>query len=211
MVYPHLDSFFNQFQAWMSWISHGLSSLSERINSFVCFVARSILSVCHIILGPNHAQWHEIFVFDEQEHQGSSMVCRFIAGFGICHRVQGSFIIEQYGETTLYRLLFDGDEVIDADGPNTKGNPAQGSILLPDGIKWKQTAKKAKSNNTTNVRGRSVFLAFEANLTGLTALQLTLIHDRHDHKAKETALELQSAFEGASVHVNKHPHPFNNY
>ncbi|CAB9510062.1 unknown protein [Seminavis robusta] len=211
MMYNGLDSFFINFQAWMSWICLRFSSLSERSYSFVLFIAGRMLSVCIIILGPNHSHWHDVFVFDDEEAQGRSMVCRIVAGFGISQRIQGAFILQQYGDTTLYRLLFEGDEVIDAEGPNTKGNPAQGCILLPDGIKWNKSVKKAKSNNTASVRGRCIFLSFEANLTGLTALQVTLIHDRNDHIAKQTAVELLDVFERAVVHVNKHPHPFNSY
>ncbi|CAB9502903.1 hypothetical protein SEMRO_150_G068720.1 [Seminavis robusta] len=133
------------------------------------------------------------------------MVIRITSTMGYDRRVQGSLTLEQFGNSTLFRVLIDGHEVIDGpDGIRGPGNRFQGAVYLPESVQWEPLFRKVKSSNTTSVRGRSTFLRFGPNVSGVNALQVTLIHSNKNKSqdAKRVSTAFEACIAKASNAVN---------
>ncbi|CAB9526626.1 hypothetical protein SEMRO_1858_G302080.1 [Seminavis robusta] len=134
------------------------------------------------------------------------MVVRISSTMGCSRRVQGSLSLEQFGNTTLFRVLIDGHEVIDGvdGGGNHPGDRFQGAVYLPESVQWERIYKKVKSANTTSIRGRCTFVKFGPNVSGITAFQVTLIYSNSNKSAdtKRVSASFEACIAKASEAVN---------
>ncbi|CAB9505155.1 unknown protein [Seminavis robusta] len=202
-------SFVLLLEAWLYWIRSRVSSSIARIYSSFLLLVGVVRSACCFLLG-HDVEWTDVFCFDE-ESEDVTVVVR-VASSLFNKRVQGLLVVQQYGSSSLFRLLIDGHEVIPrADGGgNMQGDRLMGALLLPDGIKWTVNTKKAKSGNASTIRGRCTYVSFVDNLTGMTSLQVTTIHDtRNNGNGKAVGALFEEKMKAAAELVNSRPNTNN--
>ncbi|CAB9530225.1 unknown protein [Seminavis robusta] len=172
-----------------NWLNLAISTLYGWAKSFLLAVVSVVHTSCGWLMG-SRAEWKTLF------HTGNDAACvvRATTTFGFDERVQvASLRIQQHGSHNLYRVMVDGDFVVDRneEGP-IRGDCVAGAIYLPDASPWLPTTKKCKGENTKSLRGRSFMLTFPANAEGLDSLQITFIYP---NESKMEAKEYIGMFE----------------
>ncbi|CAB9516765.1 unknown protein [Seminavis robusta] len=197
-------SFFLAARALCHRMYNGGLGIARRLRSIFLFFVGNLHTLCGRMIARSVA-WTPLFSFSSDQADDITMVVRVSSTMGCSRRVQGSLAVEQYGNTTLFRVLIDGHEVIDGvDGSNQPGDRFQGAVYLPESVQWEPVFKKVKSANTTSIRGRCAFVKFGPNVSGITALQVTLIHSNKNKSfdAKRVSAALEACIANASEAVN---------
>ncbi|CAB9510012.1 expressed unknown protein [Seminavis robusta] len=205
-------SFLLAARSWCQWATNGGRLVVDRLNSSLLFLVGFVHSVCGRMIGRCVA-WETLFAFSSDETDDISMVIRVTTTIGYDKRVQGCLTVQQFGRTTLFRVLIDGHEVVDGAGGNQQGARIQGAVYLPESLQWDPLFKKVKSSNTTSIRGRCAYVKFGPNISGVSALQATLIHSNSNKSAdaKRVFAALEECIKNAAEVVNNVSQSNNNF